>query len=578
MNALIEHDAERMRQVADEKTFLLWLALRDGPSSESLNLIFERLLKIGADPNVKGSDFRAPRGRAPRVRSPGAIPNRASVRQDTDSISLLRAVARAGNTRWMRMLLEAGAEPLEEESGQLLQGPNPEIVELLLEKFPDLLKTNEGKEAIVTAVTRPNAELLKIYCERDMSQVREVANGEGLVLRIIDDGNWTSGSARSMWLDVMSLLLDSGANPNLLSPEGRTAPLMRAVGRRDQELASMLLDHGADPNLVTLDWSVESAYSVAQHRIKDRERMIANDRDHRGNRLTKEALATYPKEISEWKQISELLYEHGADPFLHRKDILTLSRDADTYRQSLIRRDEAGWSEISLFEFLNVVDFRNSSDLKFPDFNRLTVYRVDREARKEVAISVDVEDALMKGDCSADIPLQWGDRIEIPEAVHPQSAKWEGLSPEVEATLHSCSAIEVVLEIDGTAREWVVARHNRGVYEALMQGAAVTLPNGARLEKLSSEWRMILAILKKREGVGSERGIEQPWFQYGFNLESFLKNSYQLLSNSDLTRVEVTRTDTATGEVKTHVFDASGAQSPRDLWLEDGDVIRVPSK
>ena len=78
-------------------------------------------------------------------------------------------------------------------------------------------------------------------------------------------------------------------------------------------------------------------------------------------------------------------------------------------------------------------------------------------------------------------------------------------------------------------------------------------------------------------GSGAASGRIQ-WVVPQFSLLPVLVQSGLLRASSDLTRVKVSRRDSATGQQYELILDCSKPQTPPDFWLRDGDVIEVPEK
>ncbi len=133
---------------------------------------------------------------------------------------------------------------------------------------------------------------------------------------------------------------------------------------------------------------------------------------------------------------------------------------------------------------------------------------------------------LQSRDCS-DMPLEWGDVVEIPEADHPINAVWQGLPEAQFVKLQECLKREVQITVKGQ---------------------------------------------KAKIALAPERGGEPR-----FMLVPVLNKSGLLRASSDLTRVKVRRHEPRTGQSYELVLDCD-VSIPPDLWLRDGDEIEVPEK
>src|SRR5205823_3806942 len=59
--------------------------------------------------------------------------------------------------------------------------------------------------------------------------------------------------------------------------------------------------------------------------------------------------------------------------------------------------------------------------LPFPDFAHITIDRLEPATSRSKELRVNLDDL---ADCSKDIPLEWGDRLSIPELDHPLNESW----------------------------------------------------------------------------------------------------------------------------------------------------------
>ena len=163
-------------------------------------------------------------------------------------------------------------------------------------------------------------------------------------------------------------------------------------------------------------------------------------------------------------------------------------------------------------------------------------------------------------DCSGDVPLEWGDQVEIPMADHLVTAVWGGLDGIQFETLNQCLQRTVRFATGNTNRPFTL-------YAPL---------NNSRIATSS-------------RGNSSTR---TPFFRLSATMLRDDRFRKLLRSSSDLSRVTVTRLDPQTKQPRKMTFDLnavalpdmtySGSNQPipwaQDLWLRDGDVIEVPEK
>jgi hypothetical protein len=165
----------------------------------------------------------------------------------------------------------------------------------------------------------------------------------------------------------------------------------------------------------------------------------------------------------------------------------------------------------------------------FPDLRRIVVVRPQTNSSKPPErITVDLLNATNGVDCTKDIRLQFGDVVEIPERLHTLQESPVGLTPDELNQMFAC---------------------RKGVATLVYQGNKTSLQVGG-----DPEGALIGSIL-----AGSEA-------------------RKALFSSSDLTRVKVTRRESANAKPRVWVVDCSNPDNAPDLWLRDGDVIEMPEK
>src|SRR5207247_5741934 len=76
--------------------------------------------------------------------------------------------------------------------------------------------------------------------------------------------------------------------------------------------------------------------------------------------------------------------------------------------------------------------------LPFPDLAHITIARLDPATSKTKEVKVDLEEMLQSGDCSKDVPLEWGDQISVPERDHALGVGWNVPEPELREVLENC--------------------------------------------------------------------------------------------------------------------------------------------
>jgi hypothetical protein len=165
--------------------------------------------------------------------------------------------------------------------------------------------------------------------------------------------------------------------------------------------------------------------------------------------------------------------------------------------------------------------------LPFPDFSRITIHRAGHgEPPKQKEISVNLLNASGNLDCAKDVPLEFGDVVDIPERDHALAEMVVGLTEAQEKEFAKCLERKVTFVGKGQRTE------------ATLGGLPETAPYLSSALKLDAVKRI-------------------------------------LRSSSDLTRLELKRAVSAGKPLKISVHPKPGWD---DLWLRDGDVIEVPDK
>ena len=340
--------------------------------------------------------------------------------------------------------------------------------------------------------------------------------------------------------NILEMLLDGGGKVD--SRTFGTPLLGAAVGGNNPASVQILLRHGADVNIRDNGHRGETDGSTPLHIAAqsgaDRKmfellldwKADPNVRDNSGNTpldLVKRH-ARYSSDSqtkTEMDQVIALLHAHGALDDL--PDFKSIRVDRQGLSQPIIvfHADTNGWNRFTLFETILSVYSRNTS-VTFPALDRIIVHRPSSKAGvKEQQTIINLLNATNGVDCAKDIPLEFGDVVEIPMRDHALNAMSRGLSLEESWELDSCLKRSVELKVRGQSRILQVAPTSSNLRSALSLTDAQSL----------------------------------------------------LLSSSDLTRVKVTRHDPKTGKKLEWILDCSGSNAP-DLWLRDGDVIEVPEK
>jgi ankyrin repeat protein len=329
---------------------------------------------------------------------------------------------------------------------------------------------------------------------------------------------------------AVEILLKHCADPNARDSHGYTSLYYAVWGAPDRNKIELLLDHLADPNVRGDDGKTPLDY------IK--------------GRLAQPNIASDNK--ASLSEIAGLLRQHGALDNLPHWDRITVSRPSANYSQTVFRKGTNDWNRFTLLEtLLNFYPGKSpgpgsysQASLPLPDLTRLTIIRHRQNTTNETRIKVDLLNPTNGIDVYRDMPLEFGDVVEIPEREHALGDRPIGL------TDYQRDAI-----INGL----------KGSVRLEVRGGKVELP--VYPADSSADSSLIGYVLNRPEAQSI------------------------LLSSSDLSRVKVTRHDPVTGKKREWILDCSHMNTPYrmgqmidpyyncpNLRLHDGDVIEVPEK
>jgi ankyrin repeat protein len=344
--------------------------------------------------------------------------------------------------------------------------------------------------------------------------------------------------------EIADLLIKSGADVNARAYDGST-PLLLAADRRNKKLVELLLAAHADVN------ARDKYGATALSGLRGRPGVLEGTA--RPVILSSTLALQGTSAESQTHEIEQLLLKAGALRDPPRLDAIGFRRTS-TFTSFPFTKDINDRNRFTLLELLAVeynlctrpdapepgtivVGTPQMMTLSFPDFAHIQILRGSSNLSNRLSLAVDLTDVYESKDCSKDVPLEWGDVVEVPELDHVLNEKWPGLSRQVLTLLNKCLTRQVTIFVKGN---------------------------------------------KKVVTMGPEIEIENDRISFPgarpLSLRPVLLSSNLIRASSDLARVKVTRKDPATGEQRDFLVNCSESRSGPDLWLRDGDVIEVPEK
>jgi uncharacterized protein len=196
-------------------------------------------------------------------------------------VTPLHLAAVNGNTTLAKALVDAGADAkarLPEGETILMTAArtgNPEALTVLLDAGADVEARDSwyGESALIWAAAENHGEAVRLLVLRGADP-----DGRSATLAferrrtgqsVLPLGSWTPlmYAARENAIDAGRALAGSGASLDLTDPDGATA-LVIAIINAHYDFAAMLLDAGADPNVVDNDAGMGPLYAaVDMHRL-----------------------------------------------------------------------------------------------------------------------------------------------------------------------------------------------------------------------------------------------------------------------------------------------------------------------
>ena len=499
--------------------------------------------------------------------------NKADVQaKGSQGLTALHFAARKGYDDAAEILLkyQADPNPITEWGSSLLFATGSgsrRIVELLLEKGvdpnePQMLRTTIQREdyPLNYAVMSGNLDLVKFLLEH---KTRVQIPAFPPLMTTIAYGQ----------LMIAGALIEAGADVNLAETtefaDRRLGPLQYAVLRGQLAMVELLLKHQADANRVndgTGNTPLHDAVAVKQAR------MVALLADHANpNRLNKadetpltEALAALlargvnrpgpvlsPSDRQSLEEIVKILRDHGAREEYARLAYISVKYAARNPVR-VFRKDAAGRNRFTLMDVLSLCP-KCLQPAPRPDWTQVVIKRLDPQTLAEKSQPCPLPLSASETADWRDLPLEWGDVVEIPERVALVGDQGDQQLPaELAQAMTRCANRKVNVEIRG----------EKAKLQLTPDWPSVSYRDGYPFAERYD--RKDVPVFSK-----------EPFIR-NFWLLPTMHNSELLLNTSDLTRVKVLRP--TGGTTQEFAYNLETVTFPDDLWLQDGDTIVVPDK
>jgi ankyrin repeat protein len=535
--------------------------------------IARRLLDAGANPNPDPAD---PEDWGALSRAAGAG------KADVVSLLLARGADPNGGFYWKGPTEKyEGPQGITPLASAVLGDHQTIVTNLLQNKADPNIRNSDGSTAFWNGFGRPGATNLIPMLESGADPNQTNGGGYSPLMGVVESGSFLSSSDR---VAVAKLLIEKGADVNARRPDGITA-LHLAASYQRPELIQLLLANKADVNVA--DQNGRTPLEFAKEKEAQRQagppgflspvplppqpgvrplRSLPNRNS--GVTPIPGGAASSSETPAVPQDIIAMLREHGALDELPNFSAIRLTREGMTSPSKIFGQDSNGWIQVTLFDVLGVQYHLLSAwtigqdrvwtsiygmtpqpnTLPFPDLKRIVIHRPAGEGAKSKELKVDVGHLLDTAECSGDVPLKFGDVVEIPEADHVINENWTGLRTNEMLNLRECVTRHLQIIVNGKTSNITLAPEIRSG-SGFVDGT-VMMKDGIQL--LQYQPLMLWPVLE---------------------------NSKLLLASSDLSRIKVTRRDAVTGKTHEWTVDCTNLKSsPPNFWLRDGDVIEVPEK
>ncbi len=538
--------------------------------------VVELLLAAGADVNARVSaDVGTPlhlavksgkREVVERLLAHGATVD-ATATENHRNVTPLMQAASGGFDEIVLLLLQNKADPNlsdDRETTALLCAIDSErvaVAKTLLAHGANPDVQRDGYPALIHSMSRGTKEIAAalLAAKADVNAV-DSQQKQGALHYAVSNGDE----------EMVKLFLAAHADVNLRDKNGE-APLHLAVRANLNDIVALLLEAKADPNLrnnygqTPLDLLKSNSSSNGRFGRNVAQPVAAGVRLS-GFTVSGSGQNNSLDNSKPAPNVGDLLRQHGALDALPDFTRIRITRQGLANPLEVFSQGATVTNQFTLLE--TVMKFysqrqawfngqqREAWDgLPFPDFGRVIIRRpAAKLGGPEQEIKVNLLNSSSVVDCARDVPVQFGDVIEIPESVHALNADKPNPVGEMELGFGMVSFFSMPAN---PSSEFLARRLAYRTSTLCLQKSIRLVVAGETTSFTVNSWKE--GFLSQALGKTEARSA--------------------LRSSSDLSRVKVTRPSVNAAKPVIFTVDVSENSASADLlWLQDGDVIEVPEK
>ncbi|HWY30159.1 MAG TPA: ankyrin repeat domain-containing protein, partial [Candidatus Acidoferrum sp.] len=382
-----------------------------------------------------------------------------------------------------------------------------------------LLLNAGAKTEVKDPTDRSNTGVINNFADRLQRAINPYLNRTPLLFAACGESN----------VVAITELLQHGANPNACDGRGDTALHFAARFLAEEQIFSLLLDDKANPNVRNNEG--ETPLDLVKKGLL---KQFSSNRFPNQDQYGIPYSGVSAEQKAQAEKLMALLRKHGALDSLPDWDRISISRPGFIYSVPVFQKNTNDWNHFTLLELLLQVYTDPAAHgfpdvlTRFPDLGGVIIERPSANGAELKRIPVNLLNVTNGIDCSRDVPLEFGDVVKIPEREH--------------------NLAEGVTYLTGG--QW-----------------------GAMLDCLKSQPREVKLVVSGAQTISLTL---QPMFSQIGMVLGRVDARAALTSDSDLSRVKVTRQAPQTGQKREWILDCARAVESGeagyapDLWLRNG--------